>query len=336
MRFRTQVESRSLLVLILASFFLVNGCQSNQEIKQLQAENAKLKADIEQLKAQQQNSASQVTTSPTPVATESPTPVTTASPAQVAFDDIKGSAAEKEIAQLAQLEVFDTTTGNKFNPSQPITRAEFVRWLVRANNAIWFDQIDKTIRLAEGGEATFADVPPTHPDFRYIQGMANAGIAVGYDEKNFKPDQPLTREQMIAIKIGLDKGGIENAILDPSKAEDSTGEQISANKLAAAVPDWSDRNQISQKFIAAFNSEYYTFWGNNDQWPAKEDKFKNVDRAFGAIKALKPQAPVSHSEAALAISLVGNHTTERDKIDSRTAEQALQLKAKQGTPSPSL
>jgi S-layer homology domain len=278
-------------------------------------------------------------TAQTPVAPSAPTPAATASapasptaPTAIGFDDIQGVFGEKEITQLAQLGVFESASG-KFNPQQTITRAEFVRLLVRANNAIWFDQSDKMVRPAEGGTATFPDVPTSHPDFRYIQGMINAGFAVGFDEKAFKPNEPLTREQMIAIKIGVDKGGLEEVVLNPAGKRFSTltidGNALKSNTLAAKVPDWTDRNQISKQFIPAFNSQAYVYYGGgSDPWMAEaKDPFQNVNRAFGAIKALRPQLPVTRAEAAAAVSLVGNHQTDRFNMVVRTAEDALKIKA---------
>jgi hypothetical protein len=276
----------------LTCYLLVNGCRNDQEIKQLQKENARLKAEIEWLKTQQ------ATQSP------SPTPLPTPSPIQidVAYEDTAGIFGEQEIDQLAQLGVFGSTIG-KFNPQGTITRAEFVRWLVSANNAIWFDQPDKLVREAEGGEATFADVPPNHIDFPYIQGMANAGIAVGVDEKNFKPDQPITREEMMAIKYGLDVGGIDA----PKES---------------AMPKWSDRDKISKKLLPSFKAMYA---GQND--------IRNVERTYGAIKAFKPQAPVTRGEAAVCIAAIGDHSSQGKTIGNfRTVAEALQLKAKPLTP----
>jgi hypothetical protein len=272
-------------------------------------------------------------TAPTaPSAPSTDTPANAPAPTAVGFDDIKGVFGEKEITELAQLGVFESASG-KFNPQQTITRAEFVRLLVRANNAIWFDQSDKMVRPAEGGAATFPDVPTSHPDFRYIQGMINAGFAVGFDEKAFKPDEPLTREQMIAIKIGVDKGGLEDIILNPKGKRILSADRtaLESNTLASHVPNWTDRNQISKQFIPAFNSQAYQFshsGGSNDPWVAEtKDPFQNVNRAFGAVKALRPQTPVTRAEAAAAVSLVGNHETDRFKMLLRTAEDALKIKA---------
>lgn len=283
----------SWLGLGLTGYLLVNGCRNDQDIQQLQKENARLKAEVEWLKSQLQ--APQL---PSPPPAENQTPVQV----DVTYEDTAGVFGEQEINQLAQLGVFSSTIG-KFNPQEKITRAEFVRWLVNANNAIWFDRPDKLVREAEGGEATFADVPPSHIDFRYIQGMANAGIAVGFDETTFKPDQPITREEMMAIKYGLDVGGMD----EPEES---------------GIPNWSDRDKISKKFLPSFKAMYA---GQND--------IKNVERTYGAIKAFKPQTPVTRGEAAVCIAVIGDHSSQGKTIGNfRTVTEALQLKAKPPAP----
>jgi hypothetical protein len=277
------------LLSLLPLFLLPQGCRDNREIEQLRQENTRLKAEIKQLRAQQQRSTEQLTPTPTPSAT--PLQV------DVAYEDTAGIFGEQEINQLGQLGVFDTTIG-KFNPQQVITRAEFIRWLVRANNAIWFDQPDKLIREAQGGEPTFTDVPPTYLGFSYIQGMANAGFITSSNEKLFYPEQPLTREEMMAIKLELDIGGVSEP---PGKS---------------SIPNWSDRNKISQKLLPFFQAMYA---GQND--------LKNIERTYGAVKTLKPQAPVTRAEAAVCISAIGNHTQAGQTIGNfRAAEAALQLR----------
>jgi len=84
------------------------------------------------------------------------------------------------------LGTFDQTAGH-FDPSGPITRAQYVRWLVRANNAIWFDQPSLQIKLAEGPPASFPDVPQSDADFPYVQGVDNAGFAIDFRDKRFHP-----------------------------------------------------------------------------------------------------------------------------------------------------
>ncbi len=290
MRHEKKVRLLLLLVLLLAGSFGLSSCKkddNNQREKQLQAqieklqeENVRLRSENEMLQLKLSSPGTDTTPSPVAVATKSPAPVT--------FEDVKGVSGEKEIIQLAQLGIFDTTSG-KFNPQAPITRAEFVRWLVRANNTIFAGSPDKTIRLPETGKAAFSDVPPTHPDFRYIQGMTNAGFVIGNDAKTFKPNQILTREQMLAIKVALDH-------------------RVAIDRYTGGPPGaWTDSNKISKQY-----------------WPAiyVESVFQNkanVGRTFGTIKTLKPQAPVTRAEAAVCISAIGDNLS-----GFTTAEDALQ------------
>jgi hypothetical protein len=54
--------------------------------------------------------------------------------------------------------------------------------------------------------ATFADVPPSHPFFQYIEAIHAAGITAGCGGGNFCPDQPITRKQeaaFLAKALGL-------------------------------------------------------------------------------------------------------------------------------------
>lgn len=128
----------------------------------------------------------------------------TGSPATVAaFTDINGYDGAQQINDLAALGVFDQTSG-AFKPNDPITRRDFVRWLVKANNAIVKDP-SYHVRLAQGNTATFVDVPAGDPDFKYIQGLADSGYVIGVDKSHFAPNKKLTREQMIYVKASLDE-----------------------------------------------------------------------------------------------------------------------------------
>ena len=54
--------------------------------------------------------------------------------------------------------------------------------------------------------ATFGDVPPSDPRFRFVEALAQAGITGGCGGGNYCPDAPLTRGQMavfLAVALGL-------------------------------------------------------------------------------------------------------------------------------------
>jgi hypothetical protein len=222
-------------------------------------------------------------------ASASPTSEAAASPAAsgateapagvVSFTDVSGVFAEQQINALGQLGVFDSTTGT-FQPNGTIKRSEFVRWLVKANNALFKDDPSKQIRPAEGTLQTFTDVPPTHPDYKYVQALANAGFVVGIDDQHFAPDANLTREQMIAIKVPVDLGGA------PYKNEGLAD--------VHAVFPFSDIDKISKRYYDAIYGDDF-------------DGSKNITRTFGEMKTFQPQRPVTRSEAALCISTMGNY-----------------------------
>lgn len=255
------------LLLLWLLFFAAAGCTqqaaSDDEVMRLKQEVARLQAENEALKKQ--------------AATLAPSPQ--AAPTAASFTDIKGLFAEQAISNMTALGVFDQTSG-EFHPNDPIKRTEFVRWLVKANNVYFKDNPDQQIRLAESGTAQFEDVPPSHPDFRYIQGMANAGYVIGYDSSHFKPDKSLTREEMIAIKEGRDQKGV------PFKN--------SGLSMVETAWHFSDTKDISPKYADAIYSE-------------SMNQAKNIQRVYGSIKAFSPKKAVTRAEAALCLERIGDN-----------------------------
>ena len=192
------------------------------------------------------------------------------------FNDIGDCFAAKYIDDLRQLGVFDGV-GQAFKPSEPITRGEFVSWMVRAANAIFPQGKGLYTRLDETGKSSFADVPTTHQYFKYIQGLNNTGFLMGYDDKDFRPDQALTREEMIAIKTPFDMQGI------PIKKKDyATAEYVKR------FWRWDDSAKVSPRYFLVFANEHYSTG-------------KNIERAFGNLRIFKPEEPVTRAEAAACI-----------------------------------
>src|SRR5579872_2053700 len=100
---------------------------------------------------------------PASVETSSPATVSQASAGPsalaVSFTDIAGYDGEQDIKDVAALGILDSTSG-AFRPNDPVTRADFARWLVKAQNTI--PEAGYQIRLAQSGPATFVDVPVSH------------------------------------------------------------------------------------------------------------------------------------------------------------------------------
>lgn len=231
------------------------------------------------------DSAAIAAASPVSVAVASPVSVAVASPgaapsaaamSQVTFTDIKGVDGEMAIKELAALGVFDSSSG-QFHPHDPIPRSLYVEWLVKANN-IYVGATNNPslrIRLAEpGATPTFVDVGPSLAEFKYIQGMADAGLLDGYDKTHFKPHKLLSREELLAILVKRNMNG--NAGTDYTK--------ISVDDLVGYI---SDAAQISKVYRGLINEDH---WNQG-----------NVARIFGAIKVLHPRQNATREEAAVAL-----------------------------------
>jgi len=192
------------------------------------------------------------------------------------FTDISGIFGEPEIQALVKLGVIDANT-DKFQPHKPISRAEFAEWLVKAHNS--YAPFPK-IRLAETGPASFPDVSENHQQYKYIQGMVNNGYVIGFDDKTFKPDMQLTREQMIGMKVQFDS---------QAKLTHNSLADITAGKGPSGC-DWADKEAISRRYYDAFTSI----------------KSNDVSRTFGSTHILHPKMPVTRAEAAVCISIFTN------------------------------
>ena len=108
------------------------------------------------------------------------------------YSDIAGHWTESEIKQLASLGIFEEEAGSKFYPEEKITRAEFVKLIVKLCG---FQNSSKPA-------AMYSDVPEDHPYYAYIASAKNAGIlSSGLAGTTFQGDKILTKEEMASILV---------------------------------------------------------------------------------------------------------------------------------------
>jgi hypothetical protein len=110
----------------------------------------------------------------------------------------------------------DTLT---FEPNTRLSRAMLVQILYNMEG-----------KPAVGGNAVFADVPAGSWFFDAVAWSYENGIVLGYDNGNFGPNDPVTREQMVTIlyRYAQSKGYDTTASADLGKFTD-----------AAKVNDWA-------------------------------------------------------------------------------------------------
>lgn len=183
--------------------------------------------------------------------------------------------------------------GGQFQPNSVTTRREYARWLVTANNLIYADQPARQIRLAVASDQpAFQDVPASDPDFASIQGLSNAGLIpspLSGDSTTvtFRPDAPLTRENLILWKVPVDlRKALPNATIEA--VQETWGFQ--------------DTAQIDPKVLRALLADFQ----NGDQ--------SNLRRAFGYTTIFQPDKSVTRAEAAAVLWYFG---TQGDGVSAK-------------------
>ena len=248
---------------------------------------------------------------PTPFPTDgippTPTPTPLESPVlKKALTDVP-TGLRPYIVDLAKLGVFQQEqTKNQDNPdtttiSEPqnlVSRRVYARWLVSANNEMFANNSAKHIRLARANEKPiFEDVPKTDPDFAVIQGLAESGLIPSplsgdVNVVKFRPDDFLTREDLILWKVPLDfRKPLPEATIDKVKA----------------AWDFQDTSKIDPAALRAVLAD-------------AENDFSNIRRVFGYTRLFRPDKTVSRAEAAAVLWYFG------DQNDGISAQIALQAK----------
>ena len=213
------------------------------------------------------------------------------------FYDLNQAPAElrqfiQDLASLGVLSLQDQgvqsssnhLTGKSFEPSKNITRREYARWLVAANNVMYFNNPAKQIRLAsQNTQPIFTDVSPSDPDFPVIQGLAETGLIpspLSGDSTAvlFRPDAPLTREQLLLWKVPLD-----------------TRQALPEANLQAVNQTWGfqDVGKIDPRALRAVLADF------------QNGEKSNIRRVFGYTTLLQPKKPVSRAQAAAALGYFG-------------------------------
>ncbi|BAU65012.1 S-layer domain protein [Stanieria sp. NIES-3757] len=231
------------------------------------------------------------TTNPSENLTEiEPNIETTAS--AVYFSDLDEASEQlrpyvEDLAKLGILTAYskvEKVEANKFAPNEPITRRDYARWLVEANNQFHGNAAGEKIHLAtKSDRPAFQDISVNDPDFEIIQGLAEAGLIPSMltDNSNkllFQPNAPLTREDLLTWKVPLDlRKNLPTASIDAIKQ--SWGFQDAAN--------------ISPQALQALFADFQN--GDNS----------NMKRVFGYTTLFQPKKPVTRAEAAASLWYFG-------------------------------
>ncbi len=179
---------------------------------------------------------------------------------------LKGHFAEGDISKLFSMNVLEGDP-KFYQPSQAITRGQFVTALVKA---VKLPIAQPAAATAKGKRATaavqivFPDVLPDRPDYPYIMAAYKAGLAVGRDDGNFYIDSPIERQEAIVIllrTLGLETLGLDSTPMtsftdDSNIAAWSKREVYAANRAHIISGDldgnFRPRDFVSKAEAAAF------------------------------------------------------------------------------------
>lgn len=119
------------------------------------------------------------------------------------FKDIENHWAKNEISVMSHKGYVNGSNG-LYRPNDNITRAEFVSMLIRILNI-----------QSEDVKPTFTDVKSTDWYALNVNTAVKNGLVKGYEDNTFRPDAPITRQE-----IGTIIGSLLNENLSYSQAEE--------------------------------------------------------------------------------------------------------------------
>ncbi|HBV98286.1 MAG TPA: hypothetical protein DEF36_14765 [Desulfotomaculum sp.] len=120
-------------------------------------------------------------------------------PEEVFYDVPNTYWASDVIAGLIQKGIIGGYVKGQFKPENRITRAEFTRLLTKA------------IKLADESPAwpSYNDVDPGAWYFGSVEAAAKAGLIMGYENSVFRPEYPITRQEMAVVLVRAMNMGLE-------------------------------------------------------------------------------------------------------------------------------
>lgn len=104
-----------------------------------------------------------------------------------------------KVGVLQQKDIVVGRDGGDLKLDATLTRAEFMKLLVHASG------MEGVAEKKEYNRLGFTDVSKAHWAYKYIELMKDLGVAAGYPDGRFKPDAPISYQEVIAFVVRLDR-----------------------------------------------------------------------------------------------------------------------------------
>ena len=134
------------------------------------------------------------------------------------FPDMQKHWARDDVAMLAAKFIVDGKTSQRYEPQQAVTRADFAKFIAQGLG----------LTGDRNEAAKYRDIAANDAYAPYIGAASKAGIVQGGTDGRFRPNDPITREEMATMML---------------RAISYTNSQVSQS--TAALNKFADRGQIS-------------------------------------------------------------------------------------------
>ncbi|MBE0467224.1 MAG: S-layer homology domain-containing protein [Candidatus Desulforudis sp.] len=114
-------------------------------------------------------------------------------PAHAAFPDIQGHWAQPQVEKWAARGLAGGYPDGTFRPGGQVTRAEFVSFMNRALG-----------KHEPGAACDFKDVKASDWYYAEVATAQTAGYLAGYEDGTFRPDSPISRQEVACVIARLD------------------------------------------------------------------------------------------------------------------------------------
>ncbi len=146
--------------------------------------------------------------------------------ATTVFSDVaEGSWYYNHVYDLVERGVINGTSPTTFSPQSNLTRGAFAAML--ANTVLTRDELNQY-----DFQGSFKDLTQKHWANRYVNWATENGIVSGYEDNTFRPDKPITREEMAAMVVRF--ANVTGRCMEAVNAAVAFADSDSISKYAAA------------------------------------------------------------------------------------------------------
>lgn|GEM_PF-3865106 len=139
---------------------------------------------------------------------------------EVSFADVENHWSKDEVNEMGSRLILTGTDSDSFAPNAYVTREQFTSLVARALG----------LKPDSSKQTVFRDVAPTNVHYGDIQAAVSYGLVSGYEGGTFRPEEQVTREQVMTIVakamklVGASVGETAERTLDRFEDEDEVSE----------------------------------------------------------------------------------------------------------------